>query len=1266
MDQLIVGSCANSSFSGPATRYINLMGGRTWTTNTNVAKQLCPAAGNLSTLVVEVVTTPSSGYEFVFTIVKNGEDTDVQCTVSSGSTTAVGLETVSVAAGDNIYLKAYNSGGANALEARWSAIFSGSNNQCIYMAGSTEPLYDGVATYHNSIAMQSASWPTQAGGVRWTRNVVIPTSGTFKNLYVELADAPGTGKSRIFALTKNDGSSAGLYTTISGESTTGNNTINTISVSPHDRIMIKCNNTNTPTTTTAMWGVVFESDTNNECVFFGAAINFPSQSETEYNSLHSAYDQWDNLEDDHEQVMIAGAIIKKLHVQVYNAPEAGKSFTYTIRKNNADTNITCTISDTSTQAADTTASAEYNWFDDACIACTPSAGYPNRDYVLSSVVCTGFKILVENINADDSFALKVAALSLEDGISINDALSMDYFEVIPKTGYSVFVEGSDYFRVYNIFSVKYDEPGILLSQIPTFEIETDNITGRRLNQFSIGKGCKIYRDGVLQFYGEIEPRGFKKGTQGSTMTFGGPHQGYNHLKNRVCDYYRADNNSYAPVVNPWQFGRKTTTTNALVDGLRPDEIMECLIGTKFIWQEWFDNHDYLRWTTTQPELVVYDGVLKLPKTASTADAADSYATSGYVESIGLYNGDKNVDPMGTISTVTAKIIGTKYSSYDPVLYVCRDADESSPTWTQLVTTYDGDGVWTGDVDLSSDGASILNQFGYYLSLNSDGDGTTEIDYVRFDCVTVSDTSVAAGSIDNYNDPNTSDDTIAIDLVGLTRLEALERVRTFTNLGTVYADINWDAYVDNDLQFHFTSVRGEDIDKTFSFANKNLTLIDQHYDGEIKNALIAIGQGEEPYAVTLTGSEMQDTTSIAEYGKKTGYFIDKSIPDAPTLYKRAKAYLKYMKDPRENLDIKICNDPALNWSVGDRIKVYDTELNIDNYYRVLARQITKKQDSAEQIDIKVGTVSDTIGSVFKNIQSRFGSQEVISQGTGSPTNTLAAGLAFDTTKAAEYPFYVPKNAQRVTISVKTHQFRAYSKASAATAAGMTDAWSNPQEKTVTVPADTVDFYRIDTPIPSYSGRLFVTARELGNPGAYNSTFDICTGTASSVEDTHSHLYWSPWTSDPHFMMSIQLPVFLDEGYAGKYFWIRLWNVKSTSCQVDLSVWLYKEETHTHDLNFGIYEFGYYPAKTCMRVDSISNPVVQKFGYIGTESTSAEVIDLDITDNLRDDNGKIVTGLHTLYFHSQPSTNNTDGLGIISVQHQITVNTASNIDLSPLPE
>jgi hypothetical protein len=848
-----------------------------------------------------------------------------------------------------------------------------------------------------------------------------------------------------------------------------------------------------------------------------------------------------------------------------------------------------------------------------------------------------------------------------------------------------------YTDVFNTYSITYEDPKIALTDAPKFEIETDNVTGRRLNRYGAGKHILIYRDGQVVFNGIVEPSSFEKSSSGSTMKISGVLEGYKLLQDRVCDYYRASNNSYAPVVNPWQFGRLTnTTSNALIDGLRPDEIMKCVIGTKFIWQEWFDNHDYLLVTSINP-LVVYDGNLKLPKTSSVDAGTNTYAVTGTVESVALCNGDPSVDEMGNILSVNVKLVGTKYAGNNPYLYVCRDAG-TTRTWHGVSLTFDGSTVWTGSYSFS-DTQGQKNQFGYKIILNSDGNGTTMLDYARFDAVTVTDTGIAEGSIAIYDDPNTTDDTVAINLAGQTRLEALEKLRLLTNTSTLYSDVNWDAYIDNNNHFNFMQTRGVNRSDTFSFDNKNLTLLKQDYDGEIKNALIALGQGEEPYAVTIVGAALQDASSIAIYGKKTGYFIDKGIPDAPTLYKRAKAYLKFMATPREKLEVQICNDPGLTWRVGDNINIVDGELDISGVYRVLTRKVVMKQDTSEQVTIELGTKSNTLGGLLRSIQSRFESQEIISQGSSSPSHALAAGMVFDSAKSAEYNFYVPENAQRVMISCKTAKFRAYSKSNisesshthAVNATTTDTAFSNMtyigyynRNFTCNGWANTTNYI---CTIPSYTGSLGVYVELMVQSGRLPSMTYIALwiGTVATPYYFMARMdKYATQNSNSGFDIYSGY-IMIDAGYAGYQVVASIFNESTSAISVTGYVWFWQGgshshyiganttgigSAHTHGITFGIYEYDYFPAKVSMRIGSLINPVAQIFGYIGRTDQAAEVTNLDITDELRDADGQLRPGMKSLFFNSQNVAPNTSGLGIICVSHQIVVNTAEAVDLAPL--
>jgi len=87
--------------------------------------------------------------------------------------------------------------------------------------------------------------------------IPIPVSGTFKNLYVNLAVAPGAGKTRTLTL-RVGGADQALTVTISNTDTTGNDVTHTVAVSAGDLICIGYTSTGTPATSEMKFGLEFE------------------------------------------------------------------------------------------------------------------------------------------------------------------------------------------------------------------------------------------------------------------------------------------------------------------------------------------------------------------------------------------------------------------------------------------------------------------------------------------------------------------------------------------------------------------------------------------------------------------------------------------------------------------------------------------------------------------------------------------------------------------------------------------------------------------------------------------------------------------------------------------------------------------------------------------------------------------------------------------------------------------------------------------------
>lgn len=75
-----------------------------------------------------------------------------------------------------------------------------------------------------------------------------------------------------------------------------------------------------------------------------------------------------------------------LYAAAVGAPGGGESFTYVVRKNNGDTIITCTISDSATDASDTTNTATVAAGDLITISITGSAASTNRAHRASFTI----------------------------------------------------------------------------------------------------------------------------------------------------------------------------------------------------------------------------------------------------------------------------------------------------------------------------------------------------------------------------------------------------------------------------------------------------------------------------------------------------------------------------------------------------------------------------------------------------------------------------------------------------------------------------------------------------------------------------------------------------------------------------------------------------------------------------------------------------------------------------------------------------------------
>lgn len=181
---------------------------------------------------------------------------------------------------------------------------------------------------------------------------LISSAGTMKNLYVELAVAPGVGQTITIKLRKN-GADTALTVTISGTATTGSDTSNTVAVVAGDRLCWQAAvSVLASGVTQPRISVDYAGDTAKESQLMGGfgvgptnAAYFPvdGMAQTDPGTFNGG-----------RQVCATAGTIKKLYVNLDAAPGGVQTRTLTVYQNGSATALTVTITGAATTGNDTT------------------------------------------------------------------------------------------------------------------------------------------------------------------------------------------------------------------------------------------------------------------------------------------------------------------------------------------------------------------------------------------------------------------------------------------------------------------------------------------------------------------------------------------------------------------------------------------------------------------------------------------------------------------------------------------------------------------------------------------------------------------------------------------------------------------------------------------------------------------------------------------------------------------------------------------------
>jgi len=330
------------------TQYSLISGGIAWTTTKDVRAQTISTSGKLKNLRVKLNDTPGGGTKtYTFTLhraVGTGAwaNTALTCTVASGATQASDtVNEVSVAAGDVVTLECDPTDTPTARYATWTMVFQGDTaNESLLLL--TLPLSTADTRYAN---LQGYGYDVVENDMR----CVCPTSGTIKNLYVQLQVDPGTAPDAHKFTLRIGGVSQALTVTITADNRTGNDTGNDIAVSAGDILTLITEPLNTPSSSgTAAVGMTFVADTDGESLILSGSQDDLDNTATEYSYLISNHTTtWTTTEAERYQLGQA-CTLKKLYVLLSGTPGAGNKYTLTVRIAGASSNVVAEVADTAT------------------------------------------------------------------------------------------------------------------------------------------------------------------------------------------------------------------------------------------------------------------------------------------------------------------------------------------------------------------------------------------------------------------------------------------------------------------------------------------------------------------------------------------------------------------------------------------------------------------------------------------------------------------------------------------------------------------------------------------------------------------------------------------------------------------------------------------------------------------------------------------------------------------------------------------------------
>lgn len=325
-----------------------------WQTTDALVHSVISTAGEAKDLRVSVGAAPGVGKSWAVTLVNNGVDTALTCTIADAATScSFTASTEVLAVGDTLSVKVVPTGTPTAASSfRFAWTFDSTvSTESMLIGGSRGTALTNSATSYNGVQSASAT-----DLFITSRDQVIPTAGQIGDILVKLTTAPGSGKSYQFILTKN-GADQVVNCTIADLNQTCTLASTLISVVPGDLVAVKIVPFGTPAAGIAKWAFKWIPDIAGEAIFLNSSgANLNNGGTLRYMTVSGTTQSWNSTEGVVTSLTNAFTA-KKMYVSLLAAPGTGKSYTFKHRVNNADSGLEVVVSGVNTAGQDTVTTA---------------------------------------------------------------------------------------------------------------------------------------------------------------------------------------------------------------------------------------------------------------------------------------------------------------------------------------------------------------------------------------------------------------------------------------------------------------------------------------------------------------------------------------------------------------------------------------------------------------------------------------------------------------------------------------------------------------------------------------------------------------------------------------------------------------------------------------------------------------------------------------------------------------------------------------------